>query len=134
MQPSDILGLDVGEKRTGIARASTIAKLAEPLIIVETSKTLEAVKDLASKVKIDAVVVGLPRNLSGEDTPQTEWVREWVKLAKAEVGLPFYWQDESLTTKLAETRQPNNSHSDAEAASIILQDFLDSPATGRVMA
>ena len=132
MSPSDLVGLDVGQKRTGIARASTIAKLAEPMIIVDTDKAVEALKDLISKSKIEAIVVGLPRNLNGEDTAQTNWVKQWAAEAKTSIELPFYWQDESLTTKLAEARKLDSSYADAEAAAIILQDFLDGPVNERM--
>lgn len=132
MSPSDLVGLDVGQKRTGIARASTIAKLAEPMIIVDTDKAVETLKDLISKSKIEAIVVGLPRNLNGEDTAQTNWVKQWAAEAKTSIELPFYWQDESLTTKLAEARKLDSSYADAEAAAIILQDFLDGPVNERM--
>ena len=132
MSPSDLVGLDVGQKRTDIARASTIAKLAEPMIIVDTDKAVEALKDLISKSKIEAIVVGLPRNLNGEDTAQTNWVKQWAAEAKTSIELPFYWQDESLTTKLAEARKLDSSYADAEAAAINLQDFLDGPVNERM--
>lgn len=131
METKEVIGLDVGLKRTGIARASTAARLAQPLMTVETSKTLEAVRAAAADQPLEAVVVGLPRNLSGDDTYQTEWVRQWVKKAKSELKVPFFWQDEALTSKLAE-QTPSSRGSDAAAAAIILQDFLDAPAEERV--
>lgn len=132
MQPGDYIGLDVGEKRTGIARASGIAKLAEPLKIVETSDVPKELKNLISQSSVKAVVVGLPRNLQGDDTPQTKWVRDWAENLKKEMSIPIYFQDEALTSKFAQSRLGGPGHKDDEAASIILQDFLNSELVNAV--
>ena len=131
----EILALDVGSKRAGMARASTKARLAEPL---KTVKTEEAIKQLQAMIKendIMAIVIGLPRNLSGEDTPQTRWLRDWASRAKTQLGIPLYWQDEALTTQVAEVRhQDEKIHDvDALAAAVILQDFLTTAKTDRVL-
>jgi putative Holliday junction resolvase len=73
------LGLDLGLKRTGIARGSEMARLAEPLRTVPTTEVLKALKELIEEYNIGAVVVGLPRNLHGNSTQQTNWVRDWVE-------------------------------------------------------
>jgi RNase H-fold protein (predicted Holliday junction resolvase) len=52
---------------------------------------------------------------------------------KTLVKLPFYWQDEALTSRTAE-RQPSAAGADAGAAAIILQDFLDTDENDRVSA
>lgn len=134
MEIKEIIGLDLGLKRTGIARASTAARLPEPLMSVQTADTISTVKAITEGKGIEAVVVGLPRNLSGDDTQQTEWARQWVRTAKDSLNAPFYWQDEALTSRLAGTA--GNGHKvkdiDAVAAAIILQDFLDTPLEKRV--
>jgi putative Holliday junction resolvase len=131
------LGLDVGLKRTGIARASGAARLSEPLTTVATTSVLKTIKDLAEEYNISAVVVGLPRNLHGYSTQQTNWVREWVVNAKNKIDLPFYWQDEVLTTRIAEAKKLTYGKKvhdvDSLAAAIILQDFLDTPEANRVI-
>ncbi len=146
---SDIIALDVGMKRTGLARASSLAKIPEPLGSVETTKVVASLQQLMADKKIEALVVGLPRNLGGQDTPQTAWVRRWVKQAKKQIPAIFYWQDEALTSKLAisnkqpatSKKQKANSHQlsanssfdeHAEAAAIILQDFLNTPPSQRL--
>ena len=131
----EIIGLDLGMKRTGIARASTAARLPEPLFTVETDKVLETVKGITAGREVEAVVVGLPRNLSGDDTEQTKWARSWVKAAKNDIPATFFWQDEALSSVLAETRSNSSKTADidAEAAAIILQDFLDTPADKRII-
>lgn len=140
MQAKELLGLDLGVKRTGIARASNVARIAEPLPSVPTSKLINFMQDYVNEHKVEAVVVGLPRNLKGEETAQTQWVRKWVNRAKDKINLPFYWQDEALTSKLAvyKNRSPNSrsqkTSEDSLAAAIILQDFLDSAENGRSLA
>jgi putative Holliday junction resolvase len=130
------LGLDLGLKRTGIARGSEMARLAEPLRTVPTTEVLKALKELIEEYNIGAVVVGLPRNLHGNSTQQTNWVRDWVEHAKNKIDLPFYWQDEVLSSKIAQAKKLSYkiSHDiDSLAAAVILQDFLDTPEANRMV-
>lgn len=136
METKELIGLDVGMARTGVARASMVARLAEPLTSVETDKLMAYLAELAAKQPVDAVVVGLPRNLQGDDTKQTEWVRQWVDRAKEQLKATFYWQDEALTSKVAESRElraKTKVDEHAVAAAIILQDFLDTPEANRTV-
>lgn len=130
-ETKEIIGLDLGLKRTGIARASTSARLPEPVTTVPTEKTLDTLRQLTDGKEIEAIVVGLPRSLGGNDTDQTKWVRNWVKSAKDDLQTAFFWQDEALTSHTAQERKSKDI--DAEAATIILQDFLDTPAEQRVL-
>lgn len=131
-EPREIIGIDLGMKRTGIARASTTARLPEALVTVPTEKTIDTIKSVTAGKEIEAVVIGLPRNLSGNDTEQTKWVRKWVKNAKNEVEADFFWQDEALTSHFAK-KTSDESNIDAQAAALILHDFLDTPADKRVI-
>lgn len=122
----EILALDVGAKRIGIARASMEARLAQPLMTVKTEAAIEQLQELIKKTGVKMIVVGLPRNLSGEDTNQTRWVRNWITQAKTDLDAVFYWQDEALTSLKAESLklEAKDMGVDAEAAAIILDDFL----------
>ena len=131
---TEFLGIDVGVVRVGIARGSSLARLAEPLKIVPAKVAIIEIKQLAKTNQADAVVVGLPRGLAGQETAQTQAVRAWVNLAKSQINLPFYWQDEALTTQAAQSRGVKNHTVDARAAAIMLQDFLDSKPEDRVKA
>lgn len=115
----------MGSQRVGIARGSSAARIAQPLTIVPANQALDELFKLAQQT--DGLVVGLPRGLEGQETAQTKNVRQWVKRAKAKINKPFYWQDEALTSV-------NNDGDDAVAASIILQNFLDTPSEDRVKA
>lgn len=133
----EILALDVGAARVGIARGSQAARLAQPLKTVQTAGAMQELQKLIAQNKVEAIVVGLPRDLSAHETDQTRWVRNWVKEAKAKIDLPFYWQDEALTSKEAAGKNRRskikNQGLDALAAAIILQDFLDTPQEQRIV-
>lgn len=137
MDNEQLLALDIGKARTGIARASSLARIAEPLITIETADLIKTLGELIKEQNYSVIVVGLPRNLQGDETAQTEWVRHWVDKAKKKLTAEFYWQDEALTTKIAEADQLARGKkipqgADALAAAIILQDFLDTPEALRV--
>lgn len=132
-QPTEFLGVDYGDARVGLARGSDVARLAEPLRAVPTKDVLNAIKNWSAGTNSAGVVVGLPRGLDGQETSQTRAVREWVKSVKDHLSLPFYWQDEALTSLTASKLKAKNEQvsEDALAASIILQDFLDTPSGER---
>lgn len=133
---SEFIGLDVGHVRTGFARGNDAARLSEPVKTVATVDAISELKKLVDELNAQGIVVGLPRNLDGNDTGQTTWVRQWVEGAKKQIKTNFYWQDEALSSKVAESRKlvGKGLHDvDALAASVILQDFLDTPEAERVV-
>lgn len=131
----EFLGVDVGGARIGIARGSSLARIAEPLKTVPAAKAEAEIVKLAEEYKSVGIVIGLPRGLDGSETPQTKTVRDWAASIKQKINLPFYWQDEALTSQTAENRSlATKAGLDAEAAAVILQDFLDSPESDRVAA
>jgi putative Holliday junction resolvase len=127
----EFLGVDIGAARIGIARGSNAARLAEPLKTVDVKDALKELAAIAHANKVCGIVVGLPRGLDGQETDQTRLVRDWARTAKTTINLPFYWQDEALTTQSAQSLS-GDTGIDAKAAAVILQDFLDSPETERV--
>ncbi len=132
MEASEIICLDVGLKHTGIARASSFAKLPQSLATVDTDKLVAWLMETVKSKDIKAIVVGLPRGLQGQETDQTKWVRQWAVGAKKTIKAPFYWQDEALTSVGAAKNPGSDEHS--AAAQIILQDFLNTPEDKRVRA
>lgn len=131
MPTRNLLALDVGEKHIGMAMADTAVRIAVPFGWLEHTETI--LTDLAEVLlrhEIDVIVVGYPRNQSGEPTKQTAYVEEFVKtIAELDIDAEIVYQDESLTSVQAEarlgTRIKNKGEIDAEAASIILQDYLE---------
>lgn len=131
-EPEEFLAVDVGAARVGVARGSSAARIAQPLKTVAAVNIITELQNLINQNQVSGIVVGLPRNLEGKDTAQTQAVRNWAEQAKTVIGLPFYWQDEALTSRVAESRNSAPS-ADASAAAIILQDFLDGAENDRVV-
>ena len=131
MAGKNLLALDVGERRIGLAMADTSVRIAVPFGWLENSeKIIQEITELVLRHDIDVIVVGYPRNQSGEPTKQTEFVEDFVKqFTDIELDTEIVFQDESLTSVQAEQRLgnkvKNRGEIDAEAASIILQDFLE---------
>ena len=124
------LALDVGTKRIGVASASTSLRIAVPVMTVEVDGTeIDVIKKLIARDSIDTVVVGYPRNQSGEATAQTEYAQAFAEKLKSITNVEF--QDESLTSVMAEERLKASGRAyekgdiDAHAAAIILQDYLE---------
>lgn len=127
---SKLLGLDVGTVRVGVATADDIVPVAVPVttIVVDGTEHDQVAKLIADE-QITTVVVGFPRNQSGEPTAQTEVSKDFAAKLPADVKVVF--QDESLTSVTAEDRLKQNKKPytkgdiDALAAAIILQDYLE---------
>lgn len=128
-----ILGLDVGEKRIGVAKVDSNVRIAVPVgfILRDGSEWLK-IGRLLEDLGVERLVLGLPRNNSGVETKQTEYVRAFAKeLLEHFPETKIEFEDESLTSVEAETRLKERGRAfekgeiDAEAATIILQDFLE---------
>ena len=125
-----ILALDVGDRRVGVALADSQIKIAVPYGYLERSdKIIQQITELMLDHDIDTLVIGYPRNQSGEATKQTESVKQFAEeLAEIEIDADLVFQDESLSSVEAERRLgrvKDKGEIDAEAASIILQDYLE---------
>jgi len=123
------LGIDYGAKRVGLATADSDAMLASPLRTVPPHELVAAIE---AEGPFTAVVVGLPRGLDGQDTAQTTAVRRFSDdLLWRRLHIEPVFQDEAGTSSVAEDRLKASGKTyakgaiDAEAAAIILQDYLD---------
>ena len=131
MSSQTLIGLDVGEKRIGVSVADTGVRIAVPFTTIEVDgNELQAIAELVIKEDAEVIVVGYPRNQSGEATAQTNYVENFAKhLENLEVKIAF--QDESLTSVMAEQqliehKKPyTKGDIDSHAAAIILQDYLE---------
>lgn len=134
MTAKKILCLDVGERRIGVAVADTSVRIAvaQSTIEVDGSELNKIVKLIWLEGAI-LLVAGYPRNQQGEATRQTEFVENFIKQLQArdDFDTPVAFQDESLTSVLAEQRlvaqgKPyTKADIDAHAAQIILQDYIE---------
>lgn len=130
-----ILALDVGERRIGVARAQLAAPFPSSLTTLDMPESfIEDIVMLCKKEKAGALVVGLPRGLSGQETQQTAFVQNFAKQLELVLDIPLYWIDEALSSVNAETelrergRPYQKADIDALAAVFILEDFIkDNP-------
>lgn len=129
-----LLGLDVGDKRIGIAVSDETALIATPLRVVKRGSGDRAEIDrLAREWNAERLIVGLPTGLSGREGPQAASVRVYADALAAALDLPLVYWDERLTTAIAERalieaghrRAQRKERIDAVAAAVILQSFLD---------
>jgi putative Holliday junction resolvase len=127
---TNLLSVDVGTVRIGVATADSMVPIAVPMptLIVDGHEVEELAKVIADK-DIETIVVGYPRNQSGDATEQTKIAEAFADKLK-EYGTVVF-QDESLTSVMAEQRlkatgKPyEKGDIDAMAAAIILQDYLE---------
>jgi putative holliday junction resolvase len=133
---SRILGLDVGDKRIGIALSDPLGITAgglETIDRVNIEQDVSKIAQIAHRHQAVQIVVGLPLNMDGSFGSQAEKVKSFGrKLARA-TGLPLVYEDERLTTisairtlTLQGVKTGQNKHLvDRQAAAVILQKFLD---------
>ncbi|HEV2412786.1 MAG TPA: Holliday junction resolvase RuvX [Candidatus Saccharimonadales bacterium] len=126
-----LLGIDVGQKRIGIAWTAADPQVAVPLVTIQAGENVvDEIKRLVREKEADAIIVGLPRNQQGEETNQTTTVRQFADKLK-EAGLDVIFQDESLTSVIAEEslKEHNKPYAkedvDKLAAAYILRDYLE---------
>lgn len=121
---TNYFALDIGEKRIGIARANSVARLVNPVATLANDTAFKAVFDkLVKENDVTVVIVGLPRSLKGDETQQSRYTRAFVANMLADYHV--IWQDETLSSVAAEQRRDWLDHGlDAAAACIILEDYL----------
>ena len=130
------LGLDIGDRRIGVALSDSEGILASPFTIIERTddiQALEAVTDIITREQAGRVIVGLPRSLDGSLGGQAEKVKEFAEKLSRQLEIPLEYRDERLTTVMAQRlkrasggkKGRGKTRYDAQAAAIILQGYLD---------
>ena len=139
------MGLDVGERRIGVAVSDISRTLARPLCVLRaTGLGGDAVQVTATEVArlaqeedgVASIVIGLPKRLDGTPNEMTARVEQFARQLGARTALPIALQDERLSSREAESRlairekdwRVRKARLDAAAAAVILQDYLDSRA------
>ena len=130
-----ILGVDPGERRTGVAIADLETNWARPLEVIDARKhdPVARISQIVDERAVDRVVVGRPVGLSGRSGPAVETQQLFVDRLRALTKVPVEEFDERLTTVAAERRLREGGASaarrkeikDAVAAQLMLQDYLD---------
>lgn len=131
------LSVDLGHARTGLAVSDKNGFLASSLCVITEYNDEELIQKIAEKVKetkAEIIVVGLPRNMDGSEGESAQRAREIAEKLTQVSGVPCHMQDERGTTITAHNYlsagnvygKKRKQKVDAVAASIILQNYLDS--------
>ena len=128
-----LLGVDLGDCRTGIAVGDEASGTAMPLTVLEVPRGDELLRSLVQLVKThapDAIVMGLPMNMDDSEGPRAVLTRSFGSMLSDATGCPVHMHDERLTSFEAEQRMRGTSRrqkkerADAIAACVLLESFL----------
>ncbi len=130
-----VLALDLGAKRVGVAVSDELCitvRALSPIQRTSWKRLLRAVTDQITAFDAQALVIGLPLRLDGDEGDAAAEVRRVAQNFSRSLSVPIYLQDERLTSRAAEENlraagiSVNNlrAHIDSEAAAIILRDFI----------
>lgn len=128
------LAIDYGTKRTGLAICDSAETIASPLTVIQGQKELlTKISKTVDAENVEAIVLGLPLNMTGSESAQTKLVLKFAEQLKNRLHIPVHLQDERLSTfgaeeKLASvklTKGKKKKRLDAIAAAEILEAFLE---------
>ncbi|HCT98271.1 Holliday junction resolvase RuvX [Aerococcus urinaeequi] len=132
------LGLDVGSKTVGVAVSDPFGWTAQGVEIIPIDEELEEfgldrLGELIAEYNVEALVLGLPKNMNNSIGPRAEASQKYGQLVIDRFDLPVFYQDERLTTVQAErmliandvSRKKRKKVIDKLAAVLILQNYLD---------
>jgi putative Holliday junction resolvase len=137
-----VIGLDIGERRIGVAVSDPSGSVATPLAVLDAASVLgdgRELRDMVEEYEAGLVVAGLPRSLDGTEGVQAQRVRAAVSRLAGFLSVPVTFYDERLSSAVARqamsaggvrSREQRGSV-DMVAASIILQGYLDAERTAR---
>ena len=132
------MGLDVGSKTVGVAVSDPFGWTAQGVEIIPIDEELEEfgldrLGELIAEYNVEALVLGLPKNMNNSIGPRAEASQKYGQLVVDRFDLPVFYQDERLTTVQAErmliandvSRKKRKKVIDKLAAVLILQNYLD---------
>lgn len=131
------MSIDYGRRRCGIAVTDTLRIVASGLTTVDTSSLVEFVKGYASREPVDAIIVGYPTTLRGEESDSMRYIRPGIgALRKALPDTEVIFFDERFTSTLAhramidggmkKMARRDKAIVDEISATILLNDYLSS--------
>ena len=130
------LGLDIGDKRIGIALSDQTGLISMPFEVYHTigsKKDQRYITRLALEKEVETVVIGLPKHMNGTEGERAAICREFARRLGNRLSIPIVMQDERLSTVSAErvlikadvSRKKRRQVIDMLAAQVILQSYLD---------
>ena len=131
-----VLAIDHGTKRIGLAISDELKTIAQPsgfLLANPIEKFFEQLQQLIREKEVELILVGMPRNMDGTYGPSAQRVQEFVAILREKVSVPIRTWDERLTSAQANRmliasgarRSDRKQKTDATAAAIVLQSYLD---------
>lgn len=132
-----ILGLDVGDKKIGVAVSDPFGWTAQGIKTIfkkeGTDNDIQEIRNIINEYKVEKIVIGLPKNMNNTIGPQGEKVIAYAKTIEAEFNKPIIFFDERMSTMAVErtlisadvSRKKRKLVIDKMAASYILQSYLD---------
>ena len=130
------MGLDIGDRRIGVALSDPGGILASPHSIIDCTdekQDIEAIIDIVTRHQVEQIIVGLPRTMDGTIGGQARKVEAFTQLLSSHTDVPVEFRDERLTTVSAKRlmqeagsrKAAKKTRYDAIAAAIILQSYLE---------
>lgn len=134
---SRLLSIDYGKKRTGIAVSDPLQIIANGLTTVETTNIFDFLKDYLGKEDVETIIVGLPKQMSGELSENMKRIEPFVnRLKKVYPNINIEYYDERFSSKMAhqamidgglkKKARRNKELVDEISATIILQGYMES--------
>lgn len=130
-----ILAIDYGRKRTGIAVTDPLKIIANGLTTVRTCDLMAFIKSYMQNEEVERIIVGLPKQMSGEKSENMKYIEPFVKNLRKEVDIPVEYVDERFTSVLAHKAmldgglkkkdRQNKALVDEISATIILQTYME---------
>ena len=131
-----LLGIDYGEKRIGLALSDDLGMMAHEFEVVanwNNEDLVEYLRQLIERERIEQIVVGLPLNMSGDETAKTQEVREFAAMLENILDKEIIFEDERWTTKMVDkvlremkiSQKEARTVKDMVAAKYILQGYMD---------
>ena len=130
------MGLDIGDKRIGVALSDPQGILASPLTIIDRKDEkldIAAINNIINQHQVKQIIVGLPRSMDGSIGQQAEKVQDFTHKLRQQIKIPIEFRDERLSTVSAKRlmqaaggkKSKKKVRDDAIAAALILQGYLD---------
>jgi putative Holliday junction resolvase len=131
------MGLDIGQRRIGIALSDPLELFAQGYAVLERRNSpvrdIEKLTEIIRAETVEGIVIGLPKNLNGTEGIMAEKIRKFGGQLERKTGLPLVYWDERLSTVAAErvlleadlSRKKRKQKIDQVAAVFILQNYLD---------
>ena len=130
-----VMGLDIGDKRIGVALSDPGEILASPFTIIERNDEehdIGTITDIITQHEVGKIIIGLPRSMAGTIGHQAAKVEVFVERLRSYTQIPMEFQDERLSTVSARQllqrtgrKTKRKPRYDAAAAAVILQDYLE---------